>query len=278
MKPKITNASIAKASIAKASIAAVLFSLVLISIPAQDAAGMDGAAIIEMSRNRIQADTTSVRYRMIITARGGSTTELQMDQYSKNDAQGNSRSVAVFGDPSPASVRGTRFLTLENSNRSNDQWIFLPSLGRVRRIAATEGSGSFVGTDFSYDDIASADRRVDLDTHRLLREETLQGRACYVIESIPLETSYQYSRMIQWVDRENFVTHRVELYDRRGSHVKTLEILELREVQGRLSPTITRMTTIAAGTSTTLNVLNLRYDDNIPESVFTTNFLETGRP
>jgi hypothetical protein len=84
--------------------------------------------------------------------------------------------------------------------------------------------------------------------------------------------------MVQWIDRENFVMHRIDLYDRRGVQVKVLEVLELREIQGRLAPTVTRMTTLAAGTSTTLNVIDIRYDAPIPEGVFTTNFLATGRP
>jgi negative regulator of sigma E activity len=135
-----------------------------------------------------------------------------------------------------------------------------------------------MGTDFSFDDISSVDRRADLDNHRILREEIFQGRDCYVIESIPKDAGYQYSRMILWIDKDNYVAHKMELYDRRGTQVKLFETLELREVQGRLSSIVTRMTTLAAGTSTSLNVINLRYDDPIPEGVFTTSFLETGRP
>jgi hypothetical protein len=213
---------------------------------------------------------------MIITARNGSVTERVIDQYSKDDSRGNSRSIIVFQEP--ASVRGTRFLTIEQQGRDNDQWIFLPSLGRVRRIAASEGSGSFVGTDFSYDDIASMDRKVDLDDHKILREERFQDSDCYVIESTPKNTNYQYSKMIQWIDKHSFVLYKVELYDRRGTQVKLLEVLEFREVQGRLAPFVTKMSTLASGTSTSLNVVNLRYDASIPEGVFTTNDLETGRP
>ena len=250
--------------------AALFFSAAVLAV-AQNASD-----IVERSRNRIQAETTSSMMQMQITARGGAVTNRTMIQYSKDDANGNSRSVIEFGEP--ASIRGTRFLTIQNADRANDQWIFLPSLPRVRRIAAQEGSSSFVGTDFSYDDIASADRKTNLDNHRLLREEILRGRNCYVIESIPIDTSYQYSKMIQWIDRENYVNYQVELYDRRGNQVKLLEVLELREEQGRLSPIVTRMTTLATGSSTSLNVVNLRYDANIPETVFTTNYLETGRP
>ena len=255
----------------KIILAVLVFTLVGILASAQDA-----SAIVEKSRNRIQADTISTRSKMVLTAKNGAVTERVMDQYSKKDPKGNNRAVIVFQDP--ASVKGTRFLTIENTGKDNDQWIYLPSLKKVRRIAASEGSGSFMGTDFSYDDISSADRDADLDNHKLLREEKFQNKDCYVIESIPKDNTYQYSKMIQWVDKESFVTYRIELYDKKGTQVKLLEILELKEVQGRLAATVTRMTTLAAGTSTSLNVGTLKYDDPIPEGVFTTNYLETGRP
>jgi len=236
----------------------------------------DALSIVQRSRDRIKADTVSTRSKMIITAKNGTVTERTIDQYSKKDSRGNNRAVIVFQDP--ASVKGTRFLTMENPGKDNDQWIFLPSLGKVRRIAASEGSGSFMGTDFSYDDIASTDRKADLDNHRILREEKYKDKDCYVIESAPGDGNYQYSKMIQWIDKGNFVTHKVELYDKKGAQVKLLEILELREIQGRLAIMVTKMTTLAAGTSTSLNVGILKYDDPIPEGVFTTNYLETGRP
>ena len=234
------------------------------------------SSIVEKSRNRIKADTVSSRSKMIITAKGGAVSERVIDQYAKKDAKGQGRAVIVFQDP--ASVRGTRFLTIENPGKSNDQWIFLPSLGKVRRIAGSEGSGSFMGSDFSYDDISSADRKTDLDDHKILREEKLNGRDCYVIESVPKDSSYQYSKMIQWIDKGNFVIVKIELYDRKGIQAKLLEILELREVQGRLAIMVTKMSTLAAGTSTSLNVQILKFDDPIPEGVFTVNYLETGRP
>jgi outer membrane lipoprotein-sorting protein len=252
-----------------------LFVLVL-ALTGALAAAQDAASIVERSRNRIQADTVSIRSRMLITDRNGAVTERLIDQFSKKDANGSNRTLIVF--QAPASVRGTRFLTIENQDRADDQWIFLPGLGRVRRIAATEGSGSFVGTDFSYDDIASMDRNVDLDNHRLLREERFADSDCYVIESTPKDANYQYSRMIQWIAKNNFITYKIELYDRRGTLVKVLEILELREVQGRMAPFVTRMTTLAAGTSTSMNVERLVYDDPIPDGVFSQRFLETGRP
>jgi outer membrane lipoprotein-sorting protein len=239
-------------------------------------AAQDAASIVDKSRNRIQASTTQTRSKMVISSKSGGLTERVMDQFSKDSPAGNNRSVIVF--QSPASAAGTRFLTLENPGKDDDRWIFLPSLGKVRRIAASEGSGSFVGTDFSYDDISSQDRDVTLDTHRILREEKFRNADCYVIESTPKNSRYQYSKMIQYIDKANFVNDKIELYDKRGNQVKLLETLELKDVQGKLTAMVTKMSTLAAGTSTTINVDIIKYDENIPEGVFTTSFLETGRP
>jgi outer membrane lipoprotein-sorting protein len=251
---------------------AALALAVLGSVIAQDSA----ASIVDKSRNRIQATTTQTRSKMTLTAKNGGVTERVMDQYSKDDARGNSRSVIVF--QSPASVAGTRFLTIENPGKEDDRWIFLPGVGKVRRIAASEGSGSFVGTDLSYDDVSSQDRNVDLDTHKILREEKFKNAECYVIESTPKDSGYQYSKMISYIDKANFVNYKIELYDKRGNQVKELETLELKDVQGRLTAMVTKMSTLAAGTSTTINVDIIKYDENIPEGVFTTAFIETGRP
>jgi hypothetical protein len=83
--------------------------------------------------------------------------------------------------------------------------------------------------------------------------------------------------MVQWIDRETGVNHKLELYDKQNALVKRVEMLDIREIEGRLSPMVTKMTTLASGTSTTLYVDILKYDDPIPESVFTTAYLETGR-
>jgi hypothetical protein len=253
----------------------VLFLTSMIMFAVLSVSAQDALTIIRHSRDRINAATIQSRSRWIITSRNGSTAERLIDQFSKDNPSGDARIVIEFQQP--AGVAGTRFLTMENSDGTNNQWIFLPALGKVRRVAASEGSGSFMNTDFSYDDISSADRDADLDNHTILREENLNGKACYVVESRPKNSSYQYSKMVQWIDKSNWVNYKIELYDKRNAHIKTLEILELRDIQGKLSPVKTRMTTVGAGTNTVINVEILRYDQSIPEAVFSTAYLETGR-
>jgi len=238
-------------------------------------AAQDALAIMTSAKNRVTSATISSRSRMVITARNGSTTERVIDQYSKDGPNG-ARTIIVF--QSPANVAGSRFLTMDNASGGSDQWIFLPSLGRVRRIASSESGGNFMGTDFSYDDISSMDRDVSLDVHTVLREETLNGRSCYVIQSVPRSTSYQYSKTITWIDKENYQIYKSEMYNQRNEVVKIMEMSDFRNIQGRITPMQTKVSTVSAGTSTTIFMEIMRYDDPIPESVFTTAYLETGRP
>ena len=235
----------------------------------------DAASIVNSAKNRVQSDTVSSRSRMVITAKNGSASERLIDQYSKDGPNGG-RTVIVF--QRPANVAGTRFLTMDTAAGKTDQWIYLPELGKIRRIAATESGGSFMGTDFSYDDISSVDRDAEMDTHTLLREETLDGKPCYVIQSIPKDSSsYQYSKTISWIDKENYLIYKTEMYNRRGELAKIMESLDFKDVQGNLTPMRTKISTVSAGTSTTIYMEIMKYNDPIPETVFTTAYLETGR-
>lgn len=253
----------------------LLALLALAALPVAALSAQDATAIVRASRDRVESKTVSTRSRMIITAKDGSTTERLVDQYSSKGSSGT-RTVIVF--QKPASVAGTRFLTVENPGRADDRWIYLPALGKTRRISSSEGSGSFMGTDLSYDDVSSADRSADADVHTLLREESLDGTPCWVIGSVPKDSSYQYSKMVSWIGKSDSVIRKIELYDKKGELLKIMESGSLQTVQGRLATMETTMTNVQAKTSTKIIVEILKYDDPIPDGVFTVRFLETGRP
>jgi hypothetical protein len=253
----------------------ILFSVLVFLLSATGASAQTAQEIIRSSRERIVFETKSVRSRMVIAAKDGTTTERLVDQYTQ-EGGGPIRKLFIF--LRPASVANTRFLTIENPGGGEDRWIFLPALGRVRRIAAGEGSGSFLGTDMSYDDISSTDRDPDADEHRLLREEKLGDEECWVVDSVPKDQSYQYSRMVSWIAKATRLSLRIELFDKRGELAKVMEVLATEEAQGRLTATATKMSTVKAMTSTTVYADIVKYDDPIPAGVFTTRFLERKRP
>jgi outer membrane lipoprotein-sorting protein len=234
----------------------------------------DATSIMIAARNRISMDTISTRSRIVVTAKNGSTSERIIDQYSKKDAKGNARTLIVF--QSPPKDKDTRFLTIGNASGGSDQWIYLPGSEKERRIVTSKDGENFMGSDFSYDDISAADRDVKLDSHTLLREEVLNGVACYVIQSVPRDGDYRYSKTINWVEKQNSLIYKSELYDKRGTLVKLLEMANYQEIEGQLTPRQMKISTVAAGTSTTIYMDRIEYNKPIPEAAFTLQFLRTG--
>ena len=191
---------------------------------------------------------------------------------------------ARFGDvekkllvfTAPADVRDTAFMnwTYDDPRRQDDQWIYLPALRSVRRISAERKSDSFMGSDFSYDDLG--ERHPDLDTHRLVGTETIDGRTVYVVESVPRDGSSAYAYTRSWVADEIWIGLRREFYGASDTHLKTLTIDDYGEVDGFW--TIERMTmrNEQSGHSTTMELSNLRFDTGIPEHTFTERTMTRG--
>ncbi|MCF7929073.1 MAG: outer membrane lipoprotein-sorting protein [Spirochaetales bacterium] len=248
--------------------------LVLIAGVAAALPAINGREVIENVEDKPSGDTMHSLVQMTLIDSSGSEKQRLIENWSKESQEGN-KSIIVFHKP--ASVENTRFLTVENPGRDDDQWIYLPALGRVRRIAASEGDSSFMGTDFTYDDMQSRD--VEESTYTLLREERAQGRDCYVVESVPKESSdSQYSRQVAWVAKEIWVPVRVDFYDKQGELFKRMTVSRIERVQGFWTPINTTMKNLQTGHSTKLDIQRLEYNEELQDGLFTVNFLKTGRP
>jgi len=184
-----------------------------------------GRAIAEEAQRRYggYGDSTA-RLRMILRNRQGQVSERQLRAYSLEVADGT-KSLCLFD--SPADVKQTILLTHTHKTRADDQWLYLPALKRVRRIAAQNRSGSFMGSEFSYEDIAT--HVLEKYTYRWLREETREGQDCHVIERRPTNPRESgYLRQIVWIDKAEYRTLQVDYYDRKDSLLKTLTFRDYR--------------------------------------------------
>ena len=103
---------------------------------------------------------------------------------------------------------------------SDDQWLYLPALKRVKRIASSNKAGPFMGSEFSYDDIAS--QEVEKYTYNYLRDEEFNGFDCFVIEYDPVDPKSGYKRQIVWMDKAEYRVHKIDFYDRKDALLKTL--------------------------------------------------------
>lgn len=139
------------------------------------------------------------------------------------------KSLAVFDRP--RDVQGTVLLTYSHPLGSDDQWLYLPALRRVKRIASNNKSGPFMGSEFAFEDLAS--QEVEKYTYRFLREEELGGYATFVVERIPAYENSGYTRQIEWIDQDEYRTLKVEFYDRRNELLKTLTFSEYEQYLGQ---------------------------------------------
>ena len=176
----------------------------------------------------------------------------------------------------PADVRDTAFMNWTYDDRStpDDQWIYLPALRRVRRISAEKKNDSFMGSDFTYEDLS--ERHPAIDTHRVTRTETMDDRTVYVVESVLEAGTSAYGRTVSWVADGIWIGLRREFYDRAGNLLKTLEIEEYREIDGFWTISRMTMTNAASGHSTTMELAGLRFNTGIEESTFTERTMTRG--
>jgi Outer membrane lipoprotein-sorting protein len=128
------------------------------------------------------------------------------------------KSLVIFDQP--GDVRGTALLSFTHKVGPDDQWLFLPALKRVKRIASDNKSGPFMGSEFAYEDITS--QEVEKYKYKYLKDETLDGQDCHVIERYPVDPKSGYTRQVVWIDKREFRNHRIDYFDRKDALLKTL--------------------------------------------------------
>ena len=127
----------------------------------------------------------------------------------------------------PKQVRGTALLSHANKNEPDDQWLFLPAVNRVKKIASRNKSGPFLGSAFAYEDLVS--QEVEKFDYRLVSEQT----DAYVVERIPRDKYSGYSKQIVWYDSNNYLPIQILYFDQQGRELKTLKLMKYQKHDGR---------------------------------------------
>ncbi len=163
----------------------------------------------------------------LINARGQKITR---EMKSKTlEGKNGDKSLMVF--LTPADVKGTKMLTHEHINGDDDQWMYLPALKRVKRIASKNKSGSFMGSEFSYEDTANSNWE-KFTYENDLQEVVLNGMKCYKGTRYPKDKNSGYTKQITWIDMKNLLVQKVDYYDRKKEHLKTAIFTEYKNIDG----------------------------------------------
>lgn len=260
---------------------AALAAGLLLAMPA----GADDAArpVLEAARalNRTTRhwDDRSQTMAMTIVDRRGTEYRRELQVRSKRGEGDALRSLMFFHGP--PQVRGIGFLQWTDPRADDRQWLWLPASKRVRQISGGARSESFVGTDFSYEDLAIMAEAVDWDDDRaasaLVGEETLDGHASDIVELRPTAAAdVSYAAVRLWLGRDDHVVRRFEMRDADGQVLKTLSLSDVREDKGIPAAHRLEMRNERAGSRTLVELTALSYNDGLADEEFTQRRLEKG--
>ena len=211
---------------------------------------------------------------MVLRDRHGRESVRQMRFKVLEVAGDGDKSLFVFDQP--RDVQGTALLTHAHINTMDNQWLYLPALKRVKRISAAKRAGSFMGSEFSFEDMSSAE--VEEYRHKYLRDEPCGELSCTVTEQFPLDEKSSYSRKVVWQDTVELRPWKMALYDRGGSHLKTLAFAEYRQYLGRYWRAGKQtMVNHLTGATTTLHWTDFEFGTNLDERELTQTALRRVR-
>ena len=251
----------------------IILMAVLIMAATLSAQEITGLKIIENVYNRSTGEDQEGDLTMSLINSRGDERVREIKQY-----------LIEFGDMekkimffiSPADVRNTSFMnwSYDEVGKDDDQWIYLPALKKVKRISSDSKSDYFMGSDFTYDDLG--DRHPSSDSHKLLREETLDGEDCYVVESIPEEDEYMYSKTITWIIKDKWIGKKKEFYDEDEDFLKTLTVNETKVIKDYIVITLSEMHNVQKDHRTIMKLDNVIIDSGVSENKFTERMMKRG--
>jgi hypothetical protein len=242
-------------------------------MPPALAEGGAGERLAHQVYNRPDGDDMSTRGTMVLEEEGRAPRVRQMFTYRLDVNDGEVWSLIRF--TAPSDIANTGLLTLDHADGSSDQWIYLPALDRSRRIPAARKGGRFVGSDIYFEDLQ--DRKVEMDRHRILRDEEVFGVPTRVMESVPVDANNStYGRRISWVHEQSLLALRVDFYAPGNDDVPTkrMEVHRLEQVQGIWTVMDSSFTDLTSGHHTRVVVDAVAYDRGLPESLFSSQALE----
>lgn len=184
------------------------------------------------------------------------------------------KSLSVFDHP--RDVKGTAFLSFSHPIGADDQWLYLPALKRVKRIASRNKSGPFMGSEFAYEDLSSFE--VEKYSYKYLQDEACEGGTCYVIEQYPVDKNSGYTRRVVWIDAAEYRPWKIDFYDRKDSPLKTLTYHAYKEYEGKhWRADMMKMVNHQTGKSTDLSWKNYQFKTGLSDGDFNKNTLQRAR-
>ena len=237
---------------------------------AQDLTGLE---VIQNVYNRPTGNDMAGNLIMTIENSRGNQRVREIKQFVKSVKSGEKKIMFFL---SPADVKNTSFMTwsYDEKGKSDDQWIYLPALKKVKRISSDSKGDYFMGSDFTYDDLG--DRHPMDDTHTILRKEVVNGEETIVIESVPKDEEYMYSRTVTWVIKDSWIGLKKEFYDEDDELLKILTVEGQKSFGDVIILTKVKMNNVQRNQFTIMEFSDVQIDTGIPNNKFTERMMKRG--
>jgi len=255
--------------------------VMILGIIASFAFSLTGREVMEKQKKLQSTNTEQSEELMVLVDEDGTKERRGVRRYIKKDNQRDlTDSLIVF--IYPADVRGVALLSKEISDTTENQWVYLPSLKTLKRIAQGSKKDYFMGTDFTYEDLSGD--KLDNYKYKLLKEEPLKvARSdkledCYVVEAIPTPQHAKdtmYGKKILWVTKNHFYTKRIDFYGKDGKLIKRETSWDFKNLGGTVyRPIKGMMNNFKEHHKTLVKVNNIVINKEIPAKMFTERYLK----
>ncbi len=237
-----------------------------------------GLSIMQAVDNREDGDDLTQKMTQTLVDRNGNRRVRHIVSFRKD--YGKDKKMIIFFTE-PANIRDTALLTFDydDPDADDDQWLYLPALKKVRRISSSDRGDYFMGTDFTFEDMKQTPELEDYHW-KLLGSATIDGHDCWKVEGTPVSEDVMrelgYSRMVQFVRKDNDLTIRVDYWDRAGRELKHLRVTKLKQIQGIWSPLEVEMVNVQSNHKTVLGFSQQHYNSGIKNRLFTQRTLKRG--
>jgi hypothetical protein len=258
----------------------ILKTLLVATLSISSLFALTGLEIAQKVHDRDEGDNITSKMKMILIDKNKHKRIRTLDTYAKDKGEDTLKLMFFL---SPADVKNTGFLTYdyEDSSKDDDQWLYLPELQKVKRIASSDKSSSFMGSDFTYSDMTS--RNVEDYTYKIMKEPVINGNKTWQMLVTPKtkktidETGY--TKSIVFVRQDNFVIVQSLNYIQVGKKLKYMKVTGLELMDGIWTVTRIQMITKKGRKmlhKTVLEFSDIKYNQNLEESFFKTRTLEVG--
>ena len=253
---------------------AILIALLPLSLSAETPEEKGLAIAIEADKRDLGWVDAKAEMEMILRNKQGEESRRSLSINTLEVEGDGDKSLSVFN--SPKDIKGTAFLSYTHALTPDDQWLYLPALKRVKRIASANKSGPFVGSEFAYEDLTS--QEIKKYSYKWLRDDEFDVRPVFVIEAYPAYENSGYVRQIIWLDKEMYQPLQIKFFDRKNAELKTLTSSDYQQYLGQYwRPGRMSMINHQTGKSTELNWENYQFQTGLKNRNFDRDTLKRAR-